>query len=199
MSKNRKKERGVLEVPEYVANYAAPTAHYFKEKEQFDEAVGLDFITHANEGTRNGQKFLAGLSHGTSPSGAYQYILDHWNKLSRPENIRFTFVNSKLKRQRGLQDVTDAVCFLKTLLATDRISKDQILGRSLNRDDMEAYSNEMNEKLLHELNGSGAVFLTHTKLNGAYALRLVVGQTYVERSHVEKAWQLIKDKSGNLL
>lgn len=59
--------------------------------------------------------------------------------------------------------------------------------------------NEMNEKLLYELNGSGAVFLTHTKLNGAYALRLVVGQTYVERSHVEKAWQLIKDKSGNLL
>ncbi|MCB9190529.1 MAG: hypothetical protein H6602_02535 [Flavobacteriales bacterium] len=151
MSKNRKKERGVLEVPEYVANYAAPTAHYFKEKEQFDEAVGLDFITHANEGTRNGQKFLAGLSHGTSPSGAYQYILDHWNKLSRPENIRFTFVNSKLKRQRGLQDVTDAVCFLKTLLATDRISKDQILGRSLNRDDMEAYSNEMNEKLARYL------------------------------------------------
>ena len=138
-------------MPEYEANYAAPTAHYFKEKEQFDEAVGLDFITHANEGTRNGQKFLAGLSHGTSPSGAYQYILDHWNKLSRPENIRFTFVNSKLKRQRGLQDVTDAVCFLKTLLATDRISKDQILGRSLNRDDMEAYSNEMNEKLARYL------------------------------------------------
>lgn len=147
MSSKQTRERGEIVVPEFVATYTAPTAHYFKEKEEFDKAVGLDFITHANEGTRGGQKFLAGLSHGTSPSGAYQYILDHWTKLSRPENLRFTFVNSKLKRQRGLRDVMDAVAFLKTLLATNRIEKDQILGRSLNRDDMEAYSSEMNEKL----------------------------------------------------
>lgn len=146
MSKKRKRGRGEVVVPEFVASYTAPTAHYFKEKEEFNEAVGLDFITRANEGTR-GEKFLTGLSHGTSPSGAYQYILDHWDKLSRPENLRFTFVNSKLKRQRGLKDVMDAVAFLKTLLATNRISKDQILGRSLNRDNMEEYSREMNEKL----------------------------------------------------
>jgi 6-phosphogluconolactonase/glucosamine-6-phosphate isomerase/deaminase len=154
MAKKRKRARGEVLVPEFVASYSAPTAHYFKEKTAFDEAVGLDFITHANEGTR-GEKFLAGLSHGTSPAGAYQYILDHWDKLSRPENLRFTFVNSKLKRQRGLKDVTDAVAFLKTLLATGRISKDQILGRSLNREDMEEYSREMNEKLALYLEENG--------------------------------------------
>ena len=151
MSKKSKKTRSSDAIPEYISPYAAPTAHYFKEKEEFDKAVGLDFIAYANEGTRNGQKFLAGLSHGTSPSGAYQYILDHWSKLSRPENIRFTFVNSKLKRQRGLKGVMDAVAFLKTLLATGKISKDQILGRSLNRDDMEAYCQEMNTKLAEYL------------------------------------------------
>lgn len=147
MSKNSKKTgKTETAIPEYMA-YAAPTAHYFKEKEEFDKAVGLDFITAANEGTRGGNKFLAGLSHGTSPSGAYQYILEHYDKLSRPENIRYTFVNSKLKRQRGLKGVMDAVAFLKTLLATGKINKDQILGRSLNRDDMEAYCDEMNKKL----------------------------------------------------
>lgn len=148
MSERSKRVRKPDEVvPEFISAYAAPPAHYFKEKEEFDKAVGLDFITAANEGTRGGKKFLAGLSHGTSPAGAYQYILEHFDKLSRPENIRYTFVNSKLKRQRGLKGVMDAVAFLKTLLATGKINKDQILGRSLNRDDMEAYCDEMNTKL----------------------------------------------------
>lgn len=134
-------------VPEFVSSYVAPKAQYFKEKAEFDKAVGLDFITHANEMTRKGEKFIAALSHGTSPSGAYQYILDHFDKLSKPELIRFTFVNSKLKRQRGLTGVMDAICFVKTLLDSGRITKDQILGRSLNRDNMEEYCSEMNKKL----------------------------------------------------
>ncbi|MBL4587674.1 MAG: 6-phosphogluconolactonase [Flavobacteriales bacterium] len=129
------------------APYIAPIAHYFKTKEEFDEAVGLDFIQHANRATRNDERFLVGLSHGQSPSGPYDYILKHYDKISRPENIRYTFVNSKLNRQQGLKDITDAVGFLKKLLADKRISKDQILGRELNRNDMEAYCQEMNEKI----------------------------------------------------
>lgn len=142
-------------VPDQTAPYVAPTAKYFQEKEAFDEAVGLDFITQANESTRKGEKFIVGLSHGTSPSGPYQYILEHWDKLSKPELIRFTFVNSKLARQRGLKDVTDAISFLKQLLATNRISKDQILGRSLNRDNMEEYCDELNKKLTGYLKKNG--------------------------------------------
>lgn len=135
-------------------DYTAPETLYFKTREEFDEAVGLDFIQHANEVTRKG-KFLVGLSHGMSPSGAYQYVLDHYAKLSRPENIRYTFVNSKLKRQRGLKGVTDAVGFLKQLLNSGRISKDQILGRGFNRNSMEAYCSEMNVKLAEYLDEEG--------------------------------------------
>jgi len=131
--------------------YVAPETKYFKEKEAFDEAVGLDFIKHANETTRKGEKFLVALSHGQSPSGAYEYLLDHWNKLSRPELIQFTFVHSKLKRQRGLVGITDAIVFIKSLLDSGRITKDQILGRSLNREDMEAYCDEMNHQLAEYL------------------------------------------------
>lgn len=148
MSKRSEKgSKGRSIVPEFVASYVAPKALYFTEKEEFDKAVGLDFIATANEVTRNGQKFIVGLSHGTSPSGAYQYILEHFDMLSKPELIRYTFVNSKLKRQRGLVGIMDAVSFLKTLLASGRINKDQILGRSLNRESMEEYCREMNEKL----------------------------------------------------
>lgn len=56
--------------------------------------------------------------------------------------------------------------------------------------------NFVNEKLMHSLNDSGKVFLTHVKLNEKYTLRLVIGQTEVEQRHIEKAWNLIKNFSG---
>lgn len=127
--------------------YSAPQSRYFKTKEEFDEAVGLDFIEDANKCTSSGQKFLVGLSHGISPSGIHDYVLANFKKLWYPELIRFTFVNSKLKRQRGLKDVTDAVGFLKKLLRNGLINKDQILGRSLDRNNLQAYSDGLNEKL----------------------------------------------------
>jgi aromatic-L-amino-acid decarboxylase len=52
--------------------------------------------------------------------------------------------------------------------------------------------NEMNEELMDALNKSGEIFLTHVKLNGKYVLRMVIGQTEVQKSHIEKAWNLIK-------
>ena len=52
-------------------------------------------------------------------------------------------------------------------------------------------SDELNERIMKELNGSGEIFLTHTKLNGRFALRLCVGQSRTETEHVEKAWSLI--------
>ena len=149
----RKKDAGA--VPEFAESYVAPIGENFPEKEDFDRAVGLDFITHANEATRGGGKFIAALSHGTSPAGAYQYILDHYDKISRPENLRYTFVNSKLKSQRGLKGVMDAVGLLKVLLATGKITKDQILGRGLNRDNMDEYCAEMNVKLAAYLAENG--------------------------------------------
>jgi aromatic-L-amino-acid decarboxylase len=50
--------------------------------------------------------------------------------------------------------------------------------------DMEK-SNALNEKLLEEINSSGRVFLTHTKIRGWYTLRMLIGQTYVEKKHVD--------------
>ena len=53
--------------------------------------------------------------------------------------------------------------------------------------------NRINEELLERLNSTGKVYMTHTKLNGVYAIRIAVGQTYVEQRHVDVAWFLIKD------
>jgi aromatic-L-amino-acid decarboxylase len=51
--------------------------------------------------------------------------------------------------------------------------------------------NELNELLLKDLNKSGKVYLTHTRLGSKYTLRMVIGQTNVTREHVDTAWELI--------
>ena len=56
----------------------------------------------------------------------------------------------------------------------------------------------INEKLLHELNQSGKVYLTHTRLNSRYAIRFVVGQTNVTEQHITAAWNRIVETSGKL-
>jgi aromatic-L-amino-acid decarboxylase len=58
--------------------------------------------------------------------------------------------------------------------------------------------NAFNEKLNHELNDSGRIYLSHTVLNGRYTLRMVTAQTDVTIGHVRKAWLLIKETARNL-
>jgi len=55
-----------------------------------------------------------------------------------------------------------------------------------------------NEELLKRLNASGKVYLSHTKLNGRFALRFCVAQTYTEERHVRAAWQLIQSLATEL-
>jgi aromatic-L-amino-acid decarboxylase len=52
---------------------------------------------------------------------------------------------------------------------------------------------EANRKLLERLNQTGALFLTHTVLEGKYTLRLCVGQNHTEEQHVRRAWELIRE------
>ena len=59
-------------------------------------------------------------------------------------------------------------------------------------------SDDDNQRLLAALNKSGKLYLSHTKINGEYALRLCVGQTHTEKEHVEKAWEMIKREAAKL-
>lgn len=53
---------------------------------------------------------------------------------------------------------------------------------------------EFNEALINDLNDSGDMFLSHTKLNGVYAIRMVIGNTRVNQDHVKKSWEQIKNR-----
>jgi aromatic-L-amino-acid decarboxylase len=59
-------------------------------------------------------------------------------------------------------------------------------------------TDSINEKLNHTLNDGGRLYLTHTKVNGRYVLRMVTAQTNVTEKHVLQAWDLIKDCASTL-
>jgi aromatic-L-amino-acid decarboxylase len=54
---------------------------------------------------------------------------------------------------------------------------------------------DFNRRLLERLNQSGKLYLTHTVLNGRYTLRLCVGQTHTEATHMRQAWELIQESA----
>ncbi len=46
----------------------------------------------------------------------------------------------------------------------------------------------VNQQIMDHVNGSGELYLTHTKLDGQLTLRLCIGQTHTEPRHVRAAW-----------
>ncbi|MDY0097978.1 MAG: pyridoxal-dependent decarboxylase [Bacteroidales bacterium] len=58
--------------------------------------------------------------------------------------------------------------------------------------------NNLNGNINHALNDSGKIYLTHTVVNGNYALRMVTAQTNVTLQHVERAWELIMKTAREL-
>ncbi len=57
---------------------------------------------------------------------------------------------------------------------------------------------EANQRLLDELNDSGRLFLTHTRLDDRLTLRLAIGSVTTERRHVEAAWEAIRSAADRL-
>lgn len=59
-----------------------------------------------------------------------------------------------------------------------------------NIEDLDAF----NEKMMNEINASGEAYLSHTKLNGKFTIRLSVGSIRVEERHLRKVWDLLNEK-----
>ncbi|MCB1150214.1 aspartate aminotransferase family protein [bacterium] len=54
------------------------------------------------------------------------------------------------------------------------------------------------ERILEAVNASGELFLTHTRLNGRYVIRMSIGQTHTQERHVRAAWEALQ-KAGRSL
>ena len=57
---------------------------------------------------------------------------------------------------------------------------------------------DFNRQLLDALNATGKLYLTHTVLNGRFTLRMCIGQTHTEASHVQSAWKIIQETAQKL-
>jgi aromatic-L-amino-acid decarboxylase len=59
--------------------------------------------------------------------------------------------------------------------------------------------NRMNEVLLQAVNKTGKIYITHTRLNGKYALRMVIAQTHTCEVHVDEAFSILLAESAVLI
>jgi aromatic-L-amino-acid/L-tryptophan decarboxylase len=57
---------------------------------------------------------------------------------------------------------------------------------------------QQHQRLLDQVNASGEVFLSHTKLDGRYALRLAIGHLDTAERHVARAWELLNSAAAGL-
>jgi aromatic-L-amino-acid decarboxylase len=62
----------------------------------------------------------------------------------------------------------------------------------------DAAADEANEAILHHVNASGRVYLSHTRLRGRYVLRLAVGNIRTDERHVAEAWRLLREAAASV-
>jgi aromatic-L-amino-acid decarboxylase len=62
----------------------------------------------------------------------------------------------------------------------------------------EAEIEALNARLLDAVNATGDLFLSHTKIDGTYALRLAIGNMRTQPSDVELAWRVLLDQAARL-
>lgn len=62
----------------------------------------------------------------------------------------------------------------------------------------DAQLDALNQALLDAVNATGEVFLSHSRVNGAFALRLAIGHLQTTQVHVSRAWTLLMDHGTRL-
>src|SRR6201987_394414 len=58
---------------------------------------------------------------------------------------------------------------------------------------------EANQHIMERLNASGELYLTHTRLNDRFTLRMSLGQSETELRHIERAWQRIREEAAAIV
>jgi aromatic-L-amino-acid/L-tryptophan decarboxylase len=62
----------------------------------------------------------------------------------------------------------------------------------------DAAADQLTEAIMHRVNETGEVFLSHTKVRGCYAIRLSIGNQRTEIEHVQRAWTLLQESARDL-
>lgn len=57
----------------------------------------------------------------------------------------------------------------------------------------EEETDRLNERILESVNATGEMFISHTRLDGRYTLRLAIGNLHTAEHHVSRAWDLLQE------
>jgi aromatic-L-amino-acid decarboxylase len=58
---------------------------------------------------------------------------------------------------------------------------------------------QLNEDLMHSVNRTGKMYISHTKLHNKISLRLAIGNMKTEKPHILRAWELLQDHLSKLV
>ncbi|OVA11576.1 Cytochrome P450 [Macleaya cordata] len=75
----------------------------------------------------------------------------------------------------------------------------QKLGENGGDKHVEAQTNEINQKLLESVNGSGQIYMTHAVIGGIYMIRFAIGAMLAEERHVNLAWKVVQEHTDVIL
>lgn len=81
------------------------------------------------------------------------------------------------------------VCFRAAPARTDEGETDEARAARLD---------SLNEAIMHAVNATGAAFLSHTKLDNVFTLRLAVGNIRTTEQHVANVWRLLQEHCARL-
>jgi aromatic-L-amino-acid decarboxylase len=56
----------------------------------------------------------------------------------------------------------------------------------------------LNERIMNNVNSNGAAYLSHTRLNDLFTLRLAIGNIRTTEEHVARAWKLLNEELARL-
>jgi aromatic-L-amino-acid/L-tryptophan decarboxylase len=56
----------------------------------------------------------------------------------------------------------------------------------------------LNERVLEAVNSTGEIFISHTRLNDRYTLRLAIGNLHTTETHVRRAWELLLEQLSRI-
>lgn len=59
--------------------------------------------------------------------------------------------------------------------------------------------NRISKNLIDRINHSGKLYISHTKVNGIFTFRFVIGNTYVTQKHIADAWNFIANETEKFL
>ncbi len=160
-----------LKEPQYLVNSFSMTPEYLKTK------LDAEVNNYRDWGIQLGRRFRA---------------LKLWFVI---RSYGLEGIRTKLRVHLSLtQKAKRKLVFKEGIEILAPVNFNTICFRYANAKLPETQLNELNENWMNKVNQSHKAFFSHTKLDGKFVIRWVIGQTDVSEKHINDAWSLLEEQ-----